>query len=156
MKDFLVYLAGPIEGCSYEGATSWRNYVQNQFNDRLKIDKIRCLSPMRHSNEFLVGLTNAMQSNLEVLKAQRNITMRDRYDCTRADLVFFYFLCAPRVSIGSSIEAGWADACKVPSLMVIEDAGNPHDHVILREIIPARYPDIDEAIDQAILILDAR
>ncbi len=46
-----VYLAGPIAGCSYAGATDWRDRAQ----DVLARDGIRGLSPMR-AKEYLKGV----------------------------------------------------------------------------------------------------
>ena len=42
MKHY-IYLAGPIAGQTYGGATNWRDLVSVVLNS----DKVECLSPMR-------------------------------------------------------------------------------------------------------------
>jgi hypothetical protein len=49
MKHY-VYLAGPITGLTYEGATEWRNVAA----EKLDSDKIETLSPLRGKN-YLLG-----------------------------------------------------------------------------------------------------
>lgn len=51
-----VYLAGPISGCSYEGATDWRDHATAV----LARDGIKGLSPMR-AKEYLKGCERKLE-----------------------------------------------------------------------------------------------
>ncbi len=152
-----VYLSGPISGMSYENARfGWREYVAKQL-EKAGIDS---LSPMR-AKQHLVNL--AMQDNLSawgdpgsVLSCSRGIMTRDRFDTTRADLVFMNLLGADRVSIGTMMELAWADLAqprRIPVVCVMELAGNLHDHCMVQEAIGFRCETLDEAIKVTISVL---
>lgn len=53
---------------------------------------------------------------------------------------------AERVSIGTMIEAGWADAFRKPVVLAIEE-GNMHHHAMLEHISGWIVSDLDQAID---------
>jgi nucleoside 2-deoxyribosyltransferase len=145
----LVYLAGPIAGLSYDGATDWREYAIQ------KLYPIIGLSPMR-AKECLKHVTEFGQHGFpeHALSTQKAITARDRFDCQRSDLVIFNLLGATRVTIGTMIEMGWADAARVPSIVIMEkDGSNLHEHAIVNEICGFRASSLDEAIDLAKAIL---
>lgn len=88
-----------------------------------------------------------------VLSNQKAITTRDRFDCQGSDLILVNLLGAARVSIGSMIELGWADAARVPIILAIEEEGNMHDHAMVREVAGWRVPSLDLALDVAIAVL---
>jgi len=141
-RDFLVYLAGPISGLTYEGGQGWRNYVTQELPE-----EIRCMSPLRAKGEVLtrVGVIDgAYEEN--PLTSQAGITTRDRLDCTRADAVLFNFLGATSVSIGTVLELGWADAHRIPIIVVMEPTGNLHDHPMIRAIAGFRVTSLDAAV----------
>lgn len=143
-----VYLAGPISGLTYDGAQEWRDYVKGKIDTR-----IDCYSPQR-GKKFL-----QMRGPLEgaydefPLSTDVGITTRDRHDCTSADLVIFNLLGAQRVSIGTMIELGWADAARNPAILIIEREGNPHDHPMVRQTTHFRVTSVDDAIALAQAIL---
>jgi hypothetical protein len=138
----LVYLAGPITGLSYGGAVDWRE----EAITRLKDIDVRGLSPMR-GKTYLLKETNIGDSYGEtLLSSQASITMRDRFDCMRSNMIIFNFLGAERVSIGSCIELGWADAFRVPAILLIEKDKNVHDHSMVRQICGWRVDNLDDAI----------
>lgn len=150
MKSFLVYLAGPITGLSYEGSTDWRAHAYQALN-RMSYGRIETLSPMRHK-EYLRG-TGPILDTYEntVLSSQRGIFYRDKLDCTRADLVLVNMLGATRVSIGTVMEIAWANARDIPIVLVMEDEGalngesNIHEHSMLREACGFRIASLSEA-----------
>lgn len=144
----MVYLAGPITGLAWDGATSWRDLAI----ERLADNGIRGLSPLRGKHYLGRELSIADKYDQHVLSTAKAITTRDRWDCTRADLVIANFIDTERVSIGSVMEIAWADAARVPVILVMED-GNIHDHAMVREVSGFRVETIDEAIDIAISIL---
>lgn len=143
---FLVYTAGPITGLSYEGCTDWREYVADSLST-ISDGRIECLSPMR-SKSYLRG-PNPIGDSYEgtILSSQKGITARDRYDCTRSDLVFVNMLGAQRVSIGTVMEIAWADMNRIPIVLVMEKENNMHDHAMIREACPFRVTSLHEGMD---------
>lgn len=147
-----VYLAGPITGLSYDAATDWRF---DAFN-KLSKHGITGLSPMR-GKSYLANLksisgTGEEYKDLGVLSTQKSVVARDRMDTTKSDLVLMNLLGAERVSIGTMIEAGWADCARVPIVLVIEPA-NIHHHMMLREVAGFVVGSLDEALATIISIL---
>lgn len=87
------------------------------------------------------------------LSTDQGITTRDRYDCMGADLVVFNLLGADRITIGTMIELGWADAARNPSILVIEKSGNVHDHPMVRQTTHFRVDNLEDAIAIAEIVL---
>lgn len=136
----LVYTAGPITGLNYAGATDWRKEVEDA------LFPLQTLSPMR-AKEHLAGVERITGSYEDMsLASSRGIITRDRFDVMRCDLVFMNLLGAKMVSIGTMIEAGWADASRTPVVVVMED-GNIHSHTMLMEIAGFVVPDLEAAIN---------
>jgi hypothetical protein len=52
---------------------------------------------------------------------------------------------AKRISIGTMIEAGWADAARRPIILVMEP-GNVHEHMILETVAGYRVHTLDDAL----------
>ena len=142
MKQYLVYLAGPITGCSYGECTSWRQGVIKALPPH-----IIGLSPLRQK-EYL-GMETAIMDQYPdtVMSCQRGIMTRDRWDATRADAVFVNLLGATRVSIGTVMEIAWADAKRIPIVLVMEKTGNVHEHAMLRDAVGFRVETIDEGVN---------
>jgi len=155
MKMKSIYLAGPITGGSYRGATDWRNYFKEEFDAKwYSAGKIEVLSPMRHKDYLLQETKIGDSYDSMIMSSQRGITARDRFDTTNASLVVVNLLGATRVSIGTMIELGWADANNTPIVLVMEkDGSNVHDHAMVREVSPFWVDNIDEAIAVAGRIL---
>jgi nucleoside 2-deoxyribosyltransferase len=144
-----IYLAGPISGLTYDGAQDWRNKFSAAIDDR-----IECFSPLR-GKDYLT-----MRGKLEgsydefPLSTDQGITTRDRYDCMGADLVVFNMLGATeRVSIGTMIELGWADATRRPAILIMEKEGNIHEHPMVRQTTQFRVDNINDAVRIAEIIL---
>ena len=141
----LCYLAGPISGLSYGACTDWREYVKLA----LEPYGITGLSPMR-GKDYLAGLQSISAdgrdyANLGVLSLPSGVTARDRYDTQRADVVLMNLLSATRISIGTMIEAGWADAARRPIVLVMEP-GNPHEHMILETVAGYRVSTLEDGL----------
>lgn len=145
-----VYLAGPITGLTFGGCTDWREYAQKQ----LSVAGITGVSPMR-AKENLKAYGELIGDEYfdEVLSCGKGITARDRWDTMNSDLVLVNLLGAGKVSIGTMIEYGWADAARNPIITVIEKEGNVHDHAIQREITGFRVATLDEGLNVAKAIL---
>ena len=137
-----VYLAGPINGLDFDGATGWRNYVEVALRDC----GIVGLSPMR-AKEFLRNVGRITDSYEEFpLASQSAIVGRDRNDVMTCDLMLANFLGAEKVSAGTPIEFGWADAYRKPIILVMEPEGNLYDHPMIRGLAAVRLSNLDDAI----------
>lgn len=143
-----IYLAGPISGLTYDGAQDWRNYFSKKIDPH-----IACYSPLR-GKDYL-KMRGPLEGSYDEfpLSSDKGITTRDRYDCMGSDLVVFNLLGAERISIGTMIELGWADAARVPAILVMEKEGNTHEHPMLRETTHFRVTNLDDAIRIAEIIL---
>lgn len=150
-----VYLAGPISGCTYEGATDWREYAKW----KLETHGITAYSPMR-GKEYL-RTEKVLQGHPDAyvglgLSNPKGIVTRDRRDCQACDIVIMNLLPAEEtgiVSIGSMIEVGWADSIRVPIIVVMTEK-NPHYHAMLTEIAGYVVKTLDDAIIVAAALLN--
>lgn len=156
----LIYLAGPITGCSWSGATSWREEVSK----RLAAYSIDTASPMRWKR-YLSGENKiADEYDTHPLSTGKGIVCRDRNDVKRCDAVLMYLSGAEKVSIGTMIEVGWADAFGKPLIVVMEEPRgvydqineahhtikNPHEHGMVTTLASFVVQDLDVAIDEII------
>lgn len=145
-----MYLCGPITGLSNATARfGWRAWVTEQL-----AGEVDCLSPMRHYDHLArVAKLSQFGNPQNVLTSPRGLTTRDRFDTMRSDLLFCNLLDAEWVSIGSMIELGWADAARIPIIVVMEELDNPHDHAMVNEVTGFRCTTIAEGIEVAKAIL---
>ena len=154
MRDFLVYLASPITGSTYDEAQDWRESVQRQF-----AREVHGISPLRAKEQRLIRSGGPILDSYEdcPLTSKKGITTRDRNDCMRADLVLVNLLGAKRVSIGTVMEIAWADSQRIPVVLIMEE-GNIHEHSMLTECCGFRVATLEDAVDivHAILLPDGR
>ena len=144
----LAYLAGPITGTSYDGSTSWREAATVE----LAKHGITGLSPMR-GKDYLANRTSISDAYDEfALSTQKAVVTRDRWDCQRSDVVVVNVLGAERVSIGTVMEFGWADAARRPIILAMQE-GNPHDHAMVREVAGFIVPSLEAAVSTAVVLL---
>jgi nucleoside 2-deoxyribosyltransferase len=68
-------------------------------------------------------------------------------------LVFINLLGTKKVSIGTVMEIAWADANRIPIVLVMEKEGNLHDHAMINECVGFRVSTIREGIEIAKAIL---
>jgi nucleoside 2-deoxyribosyltransferase len=148
-----VYLAGPIAGLNYAGATEWRDDAIAQ----LAAAGIKGLSPMRAKN-YLKDVQEFSKNchaegAVNVLSQPSSIMTRDRFDATRCDVILVNFLGAEKVSIGTVMELAWADLSRIPIVCVMEP-GNIHEHGMVTEAIGIRVTTLEEALEvvKAILV----
>ncbi len=151
MSQPTVYLAGPITGLEYTGATGWRDFATCVFSDY----DITGLSPMRHK-EFLsgFGIFDA-RHHTNPLHTPSGVVARDYYDVKRCSLVLMNLLGATMVSIGSVFEAAWCVDLRKPLVMVIEPQLklNPHDHWFMHQAASFVVPSLIEGIETSVAIL---
>lgn len=143
----LLYLGGPIIGGSFGDSNDWRKYVESKMPPFIKV-----VSPMR-GKENLAKVETILGPDEDFpLTSQKGITTRDRFDVGRSNMLLMNFIGAPRVSIGSVIELGWADAFRKPVLVVMEP-DNIHQHLMVKEIAGFVVPELDQGIEIAVSIL---
>lgn len=145
MRDYTIYAAGPITGCTAEEATSWRGDLR-----KLLPANIRIASPLRDQTVVTEGeLFNGLGYDDDLFNNQKALTIRDRFDCLRADLVLVNLLGTKRVSIGSVGECFWADSKRTP-LVIVMEPDNIHQHAMLREIAGWVVPSLQQAARVAV------
>jgi nucleoside 2-deoxyribosyltransferase len=145
MRGNAVYLAGPIAGLTYNEAQDWRDAVKHALIPHA----IRCYSPLRGKAHVLGSSLRLKPQGGDVdhpLFIPRAILGRDFYDVTRCDCMIANLLGATTISIGTVIELGFAHAARVPVVLVMEDEGNVHDHVFVREIAAYQVDTLEKAV----------
>ncbi len=115
-----VYLAGPIKGLAYDGCNDWRVYAKSRLLDL----GIAGVSPMR-AKEFLSLEKSVSDDYDNVLACQKGIATRDRFDVASCNVMLAYLLGAEKVSIGTMIEFGWADAARKPIITIMGKKWQP-------------------------------
>lgn len=149
-----VYLAGPITGESYEGATDWREHVAGLLaapSDPKR--RIAAFSPLRCKPYLASEKVLGTAYDQHVLSTARGIFVRDYNDCRRCDALIVNFLGATRVSIGTVMEIAWAVAFRKPVIVVMEPRGNVHEHAMLSESYGFRVVTLAEAVSVAQALL---
>ena len=143
-----VYLAGPISGLTFAEGQNWREYFSTQIDQR-----IQCYSPLR-GKDYLTKHGKLEGSYDEFpLSTGHGITARDRFDCMGSDIVIFNLLGAKRISVGTMIELGWADAARNPAILIMEKEGNPHEHPMVSNTTQFRVDNVQDAIYLTEIIL---
>ena len=122
-----IYLAGPISGLTYaEGALGWRETI------KALLPEFDLFSPMR-AKDFLAteGVLEGSYDQMP-MSSTNGILGRDRNDVKTGDLMIACFLEAPFrngetiLSLGTAMEFGWADAWRVPVIMVAVPTDCPY------------------------------
>ncbi len=138
-----VYLAGPINGLTYEEATEWRDTASTWLSRA----GIRAVSPMRGKGWFKTErLIEAKQYREHPFFTDKGIVARDRFDVSQADILLVNFIGAPKVSVGTAVEIGWANAWDIPIVVAMDD-NSPYDHPFVRELAGFIVPTLSEALD---------
>lgn len=145
-----VYLCGPISGLSYAQATAEREQLEARFKEL----GIEAKSPMRGKIYLLNERELKTGGYTEAMSTDRAIVGRDRFDvrtssCILADLRF-----ATRVSIGSMVEFGWADAYGVPIITVMEKDNPTHNHGFVHQLSTYMVDNIEEAFNLTRILLN--
>lgn len=146
-----MYTAGPIKGLTYDGASTWREYVHSEMQDIAPW--IKTVSPVRGDHAQKGTEQVIMNDSKEhVFTTKYAINQRDYNDVKRSDIIFVNLLDTDVVSIGTVMEIAWARAFDKPVVMMMKD-GNIHDHPLLR--YPAGYivDDLDLGIHVAISVI---
>lgn len=133
----IVYLAGPILGQTYEGATNWREEAIQA------LPECDVRSPMR-GKEFLRTLPTMPKTD-EGIASQHSIVLRDHWDVRTATALLVNLRGADRISVGTCFELAWAIAYRIPAI-VIMDEERMHDHPFVREAAYIVVDTMEEAL----------
>jgi len=147
IDNYYVYLAGPILGSTYSGATKWREHVITLFPEN-----IVCLSPMRDKQYLQNAGIIDKTVYADQLSTPKGINTRDRNDVLRCDAVLVNFLDADIISVGTCIELGWADILRKPVVIAMKET-DIHYHKMVRDIAGYIFPTIEESAEMVKKIL---
>lgn len=137
-----VYLAGPIDGQTYEGATDWRN----KFRYDLRAIGHEGLSPMR-GKEYLAKEETIIGAYENFpLSSEQGIFGRDLYDVRSCDVLLANLLPATKASIGTAMEVAIAYENHKYIIVVLEP-GSVSDHPFIRRAASVVVTSLDEAYD---------
>lgn len=144
---YIAYLAGPITGCSFTGATDWRDEAVKMLDK-----SIAGMSPLR-GKAYLSQVDDIKDTYEDIaLSSAKGITARDFNDCKRADVVIVNFDNAEKVSIGTVMEIAWAKAFNVPCVVVMGE-DSVHNHAMIRESVGFVVETLEEAVHIANALL---
>ena len=143
-----IYAAGPLAGQTYSQAQEWRRELAVQTHMDISV-----VSPLRGLEECL-GLTDsavgetidsiADKTRNEPMLMPKSYTRRDLRDVAICDMMVANLLCAFAVSVGTTLELGYAAALGKPIVLIMED-DNPHNHPMLRELAWYVVPRVEGA-----------
>tara|TARA_Y100000034_G_scaffold63291_1_gene76574 strand:+ start:4245 stop:4724 length:480 start_codon:yes stop_codon:yes gene_type:complete len=131
----LIYLAGPIQGQTYDEAVVWRTEFAKEIN--VYAPSTRCLSPMRDKEE-LIGSEKIEGKHEDSFWCSEDlIRVRDISDIRRCDLMLVNLLGADK-GRGTVWEMGFAAALGKPMVVLAEE--DVREHPLLS--YGAVFPDI--------------
>ena len=153
---YKIYLAGPVCGCTYNECTQWREDWVDSFDSDFAFSGVECINPMR-GKEHLRNETDIDSVEYGTpLSCPRGVYVRDRWDALRCDLLVVNLLGARIPSLGSVMEIAWADAVGTPILLIMEEEGNVHEHLLINEACGFRVASVPAARRLAASILNLR
>lgn len=145
-----VYLAGPISGLTYDEATGWRHAAQ----EVLAKSGIKAISPLsaavhlRNHKGLLTDceIVPGLECVVQAMSTPTGVVTRDKFYCLNTDVMILNLLGSKRVSIGSMVEVGWANARNIPIVLVMEETGNFHEHAFVTECCQFRTTNVSDAL----------
>ena len=143
-----VYLAGAIKGLTYKNCNDWRKYAKQELTKHGLVG----ISPMR-AKEFLDTGNLLLENYDHVIASQEGVVARDRMDVKSCDVMLANLLGLEKITIGTMVEYGWADAYRKPIITIIEKTGNVHEHYFVRELTAFRVETLEEGLSVAKAIL---
>jgi len=150
----LVYLAGPITGRTAVGAKEWRAHAAEALGKR----GVHAISPLR-GKDYLNAQVEADGKykrlyDIHPMSTPHGITMRDRWDSARCDVVLAYIPADASISIGTIMEIAWASISGRYVVGVLEGGmDNPHWHAMLVDSCSLVLNNLEEALSLIPVIL---
>ncbi len=143
-RQFLIYLAGPITGHSFDVSTSWYDTVDRAFPDYLVPVK-----PLRGKTWLKdMAAIESQYTNLHPLSTADGIMTRDEYDVMRADALLVNLLTAPiEPSLGTIMEIAWGRAYRKPIIVAMTEDNVHYKHPMIRKSCSMILSTLEEAID---------
>ncbi|MCV0439827.1 MAG: nucleoside 2-deoxyribosyltransferase [Hydrogenophaga sp.] len=149
-----VYLAGPIDGLSFQEGIEWRQLAQQE----LAVKGIKAMSPQRGKEYILANAEIAGEMDFckqeayfkdDPMSTARGILARDKFDALNCSVLLVNFLGAKRVSIGTVMEIAWAYLQGKPIIVVIEEDNIHRNHPMLRETFSYITDDLSVGLNLA-------
>lgn len=141
-NEMTVYLAGPISGLRQAQALTWRVWAKTDLE---ATGRYHCIDPMRgHDSRKAEEALRADGHNWPY--GPKAVFMRDRHDVRRSQVLLVNLLGASRVSLFTMMEMAWAYDQDAFILTVMENEGNVHEHLAVREASSLIVPTLDDAI----------
>lgn len=147
-----VYLSGPISGASGVTITDWRKQVLGLLPDSVEIFDP---AAMAYDATSAYALPETAAEALERLRHGMLVVDRNKHLIQSSDVVLANLLAADHASIGSVGELFWANAFRVPIIIVRERTGNIHDHAMLNAIASMITHSLEDGCAAAVNILQA-
>ncbi len=126
----LVYLSGPMGGCSFKEMSEWRAYVSEKLNS----ESLKCIDPTR-------SFTATSVPN----ETDKWINRRDYFDCVNAQALLVNLKDMKSLSIGTIMEIAWAYQKQIHIVCVCEPDG-PQNHPMVKDSITHEVYTLDEGI----------
>lgn len=140
----ILYLAGPIAGCSLEEAKGWREIVKTNLNPN-----ISCINPIRNTKEWDKNGTASIEGQSDCpTVATRALAVRSYMDVRRSNGIFCYlpkFMNERRPSVGTIMEIAYGHALGIPTLLVTDDDYFKR-HPLMQECVGWNVNTIEEGI----------
>lgn len=150
-----IYLSGPISGAPHDDIVGWRQRISGLLPSHLDV-----YDPAGSAYDAALAYEAVESSSAALgrLMHGRLVVDRNRHIIQSSDVVLANFLHADRASIGSIGELFWANAFRIPIVVVREPSSNVHDHAMLNAIASVIASSLEEGCDAVLNILgsDAR
>lgn len=137
-----IYLAKPISGTSYEATNS---YFENTAAALEKLG-FKVLSPLTGKEHLRTETHLRAHGYANLASTDHAIIERDFWMLKKADIVYANLEGAPDISIGTTMELGWAYELRKHTVVALEPGGI-HEHAFILEAADIRATSHAEAMD---------
>ena len=153
-----VYLSGPISGQTLAGAKGWRDWVKTKLAPGIKaVDPFRGKEAAlaERMGDKVFGSIGEYEDLLNC--SRRAIVTRDRHDAMTSDALLVNLLGAgEKVSIGTVTEMAWADAKRIPIVLVTDGTVPWSGHPFVRLLAGWVVKDVPTGVDVINSLLSAK
>lgn len=140
-----IYLAGPMIGLTWEECLGWREHVEVELGRDWKI-----ISPARPQKDVdrskMIKLQTRKDNKLHLVDTATGVVASDTFFIKQSDWILANLTNAPKPSIGTMWELGYAYALQ-KNIIVVMDDNNVHNHPFTRRGVDLFCPTLDEAIE---------
>jgi nucleoside 2-deoxyribosyltransferase len=147
------YLAGPIDGLSFQDGIEWRQHAQRE----LAVAGIKGQSPQRGKEyigerpELADEMDFSKQEEMfkgNLMSTANMILARDKFDAINCSVLLVNFKGSKRASIGTVMEIAWAYMLGKPIIVVADEEDELHrSHPMLRGTFSCVTDNLDDAIE---------